>query len=86
MHEDIYLFTTTKQPIKIKIIIRNKGMGEAKMRIKIRRKKVRGRVIGYEITIPKNIIETIFPNIEYMELRVEARNGKQVIILEPINE
>ena len=56
------------------------------MRIKVRRKKVRGRIIGYEITIPKNIIETIFPNIEYVDLRIEARNGKQVIILEPINE
>jgi len=56
------------------------------MKVKVRRKKVRGRVIGYEITIPKNIIETIFPNVEYVDLRVEARNGKQVIILEPFNE
>ena len=56
------------------------------MKVKLRRKNyVRGGrpQTTYEITLPKALVESLFRNVEYFELKVETRDGKPVIILEP---
>ena len=57
------------------------------MRVKLRKKVInRGgrKQITYEITIPRALAESVFNGVEYFELRVETREGKPVIILEPV--
>ena len=57
------------------------------MRVKLRRKSyVRAGKpqLSYELTLPKAIIESLFTGIEYFELRVETREGKPVLLLEPV--